>query len=82
MWGIFYSIWVNQGFVSLLIIGQFSIIVWLFKKLFGNHLKHLQADLKAIIQNIEELDKKVETTNEKTQKLTERVSKIEGKIDK
>jgi peptidoglycan hydrolase CwlO-like protein len=58
-----------------------GINIYLFYKLFTNHLKHLAIDISNVDNKIDKVDKKVDDVSKELVGVGNRVSKLEGMVE-
>jgi len=63
------------------VLASTGINVYLFYKLFTNHLRHLAIDISNVDNKIDKVDKKVDELNKEVSCVTNRVSKLEGMVE-
>jgi hypothetical protein len=56
------------------------LIVWLFKKLFNNHLAHIAQDIKTSITMIKKIEDNVEKANSKIDELSDKIVGLDKRL--
>lgn len=62
-------------------VAQMGLTVFLFYKLYTNHLTHIHRDIKDTKSSVEQTNQKIEVLDKKTDELGERVANIEGRLE-
>ncbi len=62
-------------------IAQMGLMVFLFYKLYTNHLAHIHTDIKDTKKSVGETKEKIDALDKKTDELGERVANIEGRLE-
>lgn len=62
-------------------VAQMGLMIFLFYKLYTNHLAHIHKDIKLTKNSVEQTNVKIEALDKKTDELGERVANIEGRLE-
>lgn len=79
---------IQQNGLSGVVIVLLGVVIFLFRKLFTNHLAHIQKDIKDVLSEVcstkdslDKTNKKIDQIDAKQDQLGERVAKIEGRLE-
>lgn len=77
----------KNGVLGVVVI-LLGVVIFLFRKLFTNHLAHIHKDIKNVLSEVTETkdsldktNKKIDQIDAKQDQLGERVAKIEGRLE-